>query len=281
MTNQTDQQTALITGATGGLGLEAAIGLAKQGMRVLLVGRNKAAGAAAVERIRQETGADRATFIPVDLSVQAQVHDLARQVNELTSRLDVLIHAAGIVIAQRSETVDGVEENLAVNFLAPRLLTEDLLPLLKMSIPARIISVTTLVEPLGSLRLNDLQRTHGYHALAAYAGTKRALALWTRDLARQLEGSGVTVNLFDPYVMRTHFATAADAPLLFKIAGPFLLNPRRAGKGLVRVATDPRLQKITGARFLLGLRFPHLPGTGSEPLARQLDQVSNQFIVQP
>lgn len=282
MPNATDiQHTALITGGTSGLGLEAAVGLAKQGMRVLLVGRNASAGRAAVERIRQETGADCASFLHADLSVQAQVHDLSQRVRDLTNRLDILIHGAGVVLATRHETADGVEETLAVNFLAPRILTEELLPLLKSSTPARIISVTTIVEPLGGLHLHDLQRTQGYHALAAYAGTKRVLALWTRDLARQLKGSGVSVNLFDPYVMRTPFATAPDAPLLFKLAGPFLLNPQHAGKGLVRVATDPRLLNITGGRFLLGFRFPHLPGTGDEHLAQQLHQISDQLIVQP
>jgi NAD(P)-dependent dehydrogenase (short-subunit alcohol dehydrogenase family) len=280
--NVTDiQHTALITGGTSGLGLETAVGLAKHGMRVLLIGRNEAAGAGALERIRQEAGADRATFLRTDLSVQAQIHDLAQRVRDLTNRLDVLIHGAGVVRARRHETAEGIEETLAVNFLAPRILTEELLPLLKSSIPARIISVTTIVEPLGSLHLHDLQRTEGYHALAAYAGTKRVFALWTRDLARQLEGSGVTVNLFDPYVMRTPFATAPDAPLLFKLAGPFLLNPQHAGKGLVRVATDPRLLKTTGARFLLGLRFPHLPGTSDEHLAQQLLQVSDPLIIHP
>src|SRR5215472_5948900 len=152
MPNVTDiQHTALITGGTSGLGLEAAVGLAKYGMRVLLLGRNGVAGAGAVERIRQEAGADRATFLRVDLSVQAQIHDLAQRVREITDRLDVIIHAAGIVRARRHETPEGIEETLAVNYLAPRILTEALLPLLKSSIPARIISVTTIVEPLGSL----------------------------------------------------------------------------------------------------------------------------------
>lgn len=273
------QHVALITGGTSGLGLETARGLVQQGIQVLLVGRNENAGATAIEQLRRENSNAQVAFLRADLSVQAQVHDLAQRVQADVNRLDLLIHAAGIVLPSRRETSEGIEETLAVNFLAPRILTEALLPLLTSSAPSRIICVTTLVEPLGGLRLDDLQRTHNYGSLAAYAGTKRVLVLWARDLARQLIGSNVTVNLFDPYVMRTPFATASDAPLLFKIANPFLLNPRRAGRGLVRVATDPRLRDVTGVRFLLGNRFPHLPGTGSRQLALQLRKASDQLIV--
>lgn len=272
-------RVALITGGTSGLGLEAARGLVQQGVQVLLVGRNENAGNAALERLRRENSNAQVAFLRADLAVQAQVHDLAQRVQAAVARLDLLIHAAGIVLPTRRETSEGIEETLAVNFLAPRILTEALLPLLKASAPSRIICVTTLVEPLGGLRLDDLQRTHNYAPLAAYAGTKRVLVLWARDLAQQLSGSGVTVNLFDPYVMRTPFATAPDAPLLFKVANPFLLNPRRAGQGLVRVATDPSLSNVTGIRFLLGNRFPHLPGTGSRQLALQLRQASDKLIV--
>jgi NAD(P)-dependent dehydrogenase (short-subunit alcohol dehydrogenase family) len=270
---------ALITGGTSGLGLEAARGLIQQDVQVLLVGRNENAGATVLERLRNEKSDAQVAFLRADLAIQAQVRDLAQKVRSTVDRLDMLIHGAGIVLPTRRETSEGIEQTLAVNFLAPRILTEELLPLLKASAPSRIIGVTTLVEPLGGLRLNDLQRTRNYAPLATYAGTKRVLVLWARDLARQLAGSGVTVNLFDPYVMRTPFATAPDAPLLFKIANPFLLNPRRAGRGLVRVATDLTLRDVTGARFLLGNRFPHLPGTGSSELARQLRQASDQLIV--
>lgn len=272
-------RVALITGGTSGLGLEVARGLIQQGMQVLLVGRNEHTGATTIEQLRGDNRNAQVTFLRADLSIQAQVRDLAQHVRASVNQLDVLIHAAGIVLPTRRETSEGIEETLAVNFLAPRILTEELLPLLKTSAPSRIICVTTLVEPLGGLRLHDLQRIRHYAPLAAYAGTKRVLTLWTRDLARQLGGTGVTVNLFDPYVMRTPFATAPDAPLLFKIANPFLLNPRRAGRGLVRLATDTALQDVTGKRFLLGSRFPHLPGTGSSVLARQLYQASDRLII--
>ena len=273
------RRVALITGGTSGLGLEVARGLAAQGMQLLLVGRNEQTGATALEQLQSENSDVQVAFLRADLALQAQVLDLAQYVRANVNRLDVLIHGAGIVLPTRRETSEGIEETLAVNFLAPRILTEELLPLLKASVPSKIICVTTLVEPLGGLRLNDLQRTRNYAPLAAYSGTKRVLVLWARDLARQLNGSGVTVNLFDPYVMRTSFATAPDAPLLFKIANPFLLNPRRAGRGLVRVATDSALRDVTGVRFLLGNRFPHLPGTGTNELARQLRQASDQLIV--
>lgn len=135
MTSSTNNHhVALITGGTSGLGFEAARGFIQQDMQVLLVGRNENAGAATIERLRRENSNAQATFLRADLALQSQVRDVARQVRASVDRLDLLIHAAGIVLPTRRETSEGIEQTLAVNFLAPRILTEELLPLLRWNI---------------------------------------------------------------------------------------------------------------------------------------------------
>jgi NAD(P)-dependent dehydrogenase (short-subunit alcohol dehydrogenase family) len=270
----------LITGGTAGVGLETARLLVTAGAEVTIVGSDPIRGAAAEQALNTDPGRfGHATFIAADLSSMREVHRLADTVNERLDRLDVLINNAGIVATQRVETVDGFELTFAVNYLAPFALTNDLLPLLRSSQPARVLSLTAAVEPIGRLPFGDLQRERHFGGLRAYAQSKRALAMFTLELARrqQADGGGVTANVIDPFLVRTALTSAKDVPVLFKLARPMMIRPQTAARWVARAATDERLASTTGHHFMLGHQAPTPPGSRNRNRAARLWEASTQL----
>ncbi len=196
-------RTVLVTGATGGIGLATASRLAGLGARVGLVGRDAARTAAAAGRLR-DGGAEVDVFL-ADLSSQRDVRALAGQVLAAYARLDVLVNNVGGYWATRHETADGLERTFAVNHLAPFLLTNLLLDRLRASAPARVVTVSSGAQAMGRIDLDDLQGSQGYNGQRAYNQSKLANVMFTYELARRLEGSGVTANALHPGVVRTAF----------------------------------------------------------------------------
>ena len=274
----------LITGGTSGVGLETARLLITGGAEVTIVGRDPIKGAAAEEALNDDPGrVGRATFVAANLSSMREVHTLADTVGQRVDRLDVLIHNAGIVTTRRTETVDGYEQTFAVNYLAPFALTDRLLPLLKNSQPARVLSLTAAVEPFGRLPFKDLQRERHFGGLRAYAQSKRALAMFTLELARRqkAKGDGVTANVIDPFLVRTALTSAQDVPVLFKLARPLMIRPQTAAHWVSRAATDERFASTTGRHFMLGHRTPTPPGTRSRKRASRLWDLSIELTRNP
>ena len=254
----------LITGGTSGVGLETARLLVAAGADVSIVGSDPTKGAEAERVLNDALGTGgRATFICADLSSLQQVYRLAETVRDRLDRLDVLINNAGIVATKRVETVDGYERTFAVNYLAPFALTNDLLPLLKQSAPSRILSLTAAVEPIGRLPFEDLQRERHFGGLRAYSQSKKALAMFTLELARRepAAASGITANVIDPFLVRTGLTSATEVPLLFKLARPLMIRPTTAARWVGRAATDERFVNTTGRHFMLGRRVPSPPGS--------------------
>lgn len=267
----------LITGGTSGVGLETARLLVTAGAEVTIVGSDPIKGADAEQVLNTAPGrVGRATFIAADLSSMQEVHQLAETIKDRLDRLDVLINNAGIVATKRTETVDGYELTLAVNYLAAFALTNDLLALLRSSQPARVLSLTAAVEPIGRLPFGDLQRERHFGGLRAYAQSKKALAMFTLELARreQADGGGVTANVIDPFLVRTGLTSAKDVPVLFKLARPLMIRPQTAARWVARAATDERLASTTGRHFMLGHRVPTPPGTRSRKRAARLWEAS-------
>ena len=263
----------LVTGGTSGVGLETARLLVAAGAEVTIVGSDQVKGAEAEQALNDDPGrVGRASFIAADLSSMHQVHQLAETVIERLGRLDVLINNAGIVATKRIETVDGYELTFAVNYLASFALTNDLLPLLRSSQPARVLSLTAAVEPIGRLPFDDLQRARHFGGLRAYSQSKKALAMFTLELARRqrAEDSGVTANVIDPFLVRTGLTGAKDVPILFKLARPLMIRPETAARWVARAATDERFASTTGRHFMLGHRAPTPPGTRNRKRARRL-----------
>jgi NAD(P)-dependent dehydrogenase (short-subunit alcohol dehydrogenase family) len=271
-------KVCVVTGATSGIGKATAIALAKQGAQVVVVGRDRAR----TEATQEEVAAVAAGAMPqvqiADLSSMAQVRDLAERLGGL-DRIGVLINNAGFVASQRRVTEDGFEEVFAVNHLAPFLLSNLLLGKLTASAPARVITVTSDAHTAARLDLDNLNLEHGWDSWRSYSNSKLANILFTRELARRLEGTGVTANCAHPGVVRTGFGRDAS-PLLrigLTIARPFLLSPERGASTIVYLATSPDVAGATGGYYVKSqLREPS-KAAQDEATARRLWELSEEL----
>jgi retinol dehydrogenase-14 len=241
-------KAVLITGGTSGIGKAAATALAGMGANVVITGRNGERGDRALQEIREESGNEGVEVMLADLAVQAEVRRLAEEFRERHDRLDVLVNNAGLVLSERTETPDGIETQLATNHLAPFLLTNLLLDLLKKSAPSRIITVSSDAHRWGKIDLNDLQSKKRYRAFPVYGMTKLANIMFTYELAERLEGTGVTANCMHPGGVSTNFAVGSRSPfaLLFRAFKPFMRSPKQGADTLVYLAASPEAEGMTG-----------------------------------
>ena len=241
-------KVVLITGGTSGIGRAAAAALAAMGAEVVVTGRDRERGEAAVEEIRRDSGNERVSLVLADLSVQAEVRGLAEEFRERHDRLDVLVNNAGLVQSRRVETPDGLELTLAVNHLAPFLLTDLLLDLLKKSAPSRVITVSSEARRGASIDFDDLQSERRYRGFPVYGMTKMANILFTYELAERLEGTGVVANCLHPGAVSTNFAQNNHGPiaLLFRLFKPFMRSPEQGADTLVYLASSPEAGELNG-----------------------------------
>jgi NAD(P)-dependent dehydrogenase (short-subunit alcohol dehydrogenase family) len=244
-------KVVLITGGTSGIGRAAATALAAMGAEVAVTGRSRQRGEAAVEEIRDTSGNERVSLMLADLAVQTEVRGLAEEFRERYDRLDVLVNNAGIIQSKRTETPDGLELTLAVNHLAPFLLTNLLLDLLKESAPSRIITVSSEARRGAQIDFEDLQSERRYRAFKVYGMTKLANILFTYELAERLEGTGVVANCLHPGGVNTNFGTnnRSVGTLLFRAFKPFMRTPEQGADTIVYLAISPEAGKMTG-RYL-------------------------------
>jgi NAD(P)-dependent dehydrogenase (short-subunit alcohol dehydrogenase family) len=235
-------RTALITGATDGVGRVVARALAQQGWRVLVHGRDRARGEALVREIEQAGGS--ATFLAADLASLAEVRRLADSVKQQTDRLELLINNAGIGTVGsahgRQTSADGHELRFAVNYLAGFLLTHLLLPLLKASAPARIVNVASAGQQ--AIDFADVMLTRSYSGGAAYRQSKLAQILFTVDLAHELDGSGVIANTLHPstYMNTTMVRQSGTTPISTVEDG---------AAAILQLAVSPNLDGKSGLYF--------------------------------
>jgi retinol dehydrogenase-14 len=244
-------KVVLITGGTSGIGRAAATALAAMGAEVAVTGRSRQRGEAAVEEIRDTSGNERVSLMLADLAVQTEVRGLAEEFRERYDRLDVLVNNAGIIQSKRTETPDGLELTLAVNHLAPFLLTNLLLDLLKESAPSRIITASSEARRGAQIDFEDLQSERRYRAFKVYGMTKLANILFTYELAERLEGTGVVANCLHPGGVNTNFGTnnRSFGTLLFRAFKPFMRTPEQGADTIVYLAISPEAGKMTG-RYL-------------------------------
>jgi retinol dehydrogenase 12 len=246
-------KTCLVTGATSGIGEIAARELARLGARVIVVGRSPERCAATLDRIRGETGATEVESIVADLSWQAEVRRLADQVRERCERLDVLLNNAGGMFLDRRESPDGIELTLALNHLSYFLLTNQLLPLIKASAPARIVNVASGAHKGASIDFDDIQGRRRYSGWPAYQQSKLANILFTYELARRLEGSGVTANVLHPGFVRTRFFADFTGwiGMITKLGAALVaIGPEEGARTSVYLASSPEVERVTGQYFV-------------------------------
>jgi NAD(P)-dependent dehydrogenase (short-subunit alcohol dehydrogenase family) len=243
----------VVTGATNGIGLAAAEALGRHGARLALVARSADRGAGAATRVRRAAGGSADVDVLIaDLTSQRSVRQLAAELQERYARVDVLVNNAGAMHTRRELTEDGIERSWALNHLAPFLLTTLLLDQLQGSGPARIVTTSSAAHRGARIPFEDLQAAHSYDGFRRYGQTKLANILFTFELARRLDGTGVTANCFHPGFVASGFARN-NGPLLRFAMGltrPFARSPRRGADTLVWLADAPDVAGETGGYFV-------------------------------
>jgi NAD(P)-dependent dehydrogenase (short-subunit alcohol dehydrogenase family) len=244
-------KTVLITGANQGIGKASAIALGKLGARLVIVCRNGQKGRAAVADI-QQAGVSDVELIVGDMSSQADIRRVAGEFRAKNERLDVLLNNAGVLVTTKRTTIDGIEETFAVNHLGYFLLTHLLVDMLKASAPSRIVSVSSEAHRRVPMRWDDLEfKKTEYSSFAAYGQSKLANILFTRELARRLEGTQVTANCLHPGVVATGFGSTDGGVMsvVMKVASPFLITPEKGARTSIFLASSPDVQGVSGKYF--------------------------------
>jgi NAD(P)-dependent dehydrogenase (short-subunit alcohol dehydrogenase family) len=251
--NHPRTRTALITGASSGLGKAVARALAGAGDRVLLVARNRERGEAARSELAAATGSDRIELLLADLASQAEVRRLAADVLGRVARLHLLVNNAATAFRGRGVTEDGVERTLAVNHLAPFLLTNLLLDPLRAAAPARVVNVGTRIDTAMDFDDVNFER-RPYRMMQAYGQSKLGNIHFTRALARRLAGTGVTVNCVFPGVFLSSLglhdgAQALWLKLFARLFGWALPKPEKAAERVLYLLNAPDVADISGEYF--------------------------------
>jgi NAD(P)-dependent dehydrogenase (short-subunit alcohol dehydrogenase family) len=203
----------LITGATGGIGKQTALALAKIGAQVIITGRNKSSGEETVAEIKQVSGNSKVDLLIGDLSAQANIHSLAEQFKVKFDRLDVLINNAGLASSKRELTADGIESNFAVNVVAPFLLTHLLMDRLKSSASARVITLMGGDVP-SKLDLDNLQSEHSFDGLNSYSQSKLTMMAMMYEFSQRVQGANVTINVCYPGQASTNMTRSVTPEML-------------------------------------------------------------------
>jgi retinol dehydrogenase 14 len=245
-------KTVLITGGTGGIGRAAATALSRMGARVGITGRDRPRAEHAAAAIARESGNPAVDVFVADMSSQTEVRQLAGEVLAAYPRLDVLLNNVGGFWAHRHATADGLEHTFALNHLAPFLLTSLLLDRLIASAPARVVTVSSGAQSMGKIDFDNLMGEQKYSGQAAYNQSKLANVMFTYELARRLEGTGVTATALHPGVTSTGFGAedmARGWGRLIAVMRPFMKSPARGAETSVYLASSPDAEGVTGRYF--------------------------------
>lgn len=245
-------KTCMVTGASSGIGRVTAVELARLGARTVLVCRDRGRGEATLAQIAKETGSRDVELKLADLSSQSAIRNLAREFLAKDQPLHVLVNNAGVVNLRRSLTRDGIETVFAVNHIAYFLLTNLLLERLEISAPARIINVASDAHRMARIGFDDLGGSRRYAAMRNYAQSKLANILFTYELARRLEGSGVTANCAHPGAVATGLAqnNGAWVRALTKLLGLFFRTPEQGAATSIYLASSPEVEGVSGKYFI-------------------------------
>ena len=246
-----DSRTAVVTGASGGIGLETTRALAKRGYRVVMLCRNPKKGDAARADVLSTVPGASLDIVLADLSSMQQVRAAAGEIEARCERLDVLVNNAGIQLRRQQRTPEGLDLLIATNHLGPFLLTNLLVPLLRKSAPSRVVVVASEAHKFSKeLHMDELQATRSYGILGMrrYGETKLMNIVFARELARRLDGSGVTVNAVHPGSVATYLGEPPK--VISTLSSRFMKTAAVGAATSVRVATDPALEGVTGGYFV-------------------------------
>jgi NAD(P)-dependent dehydrogenase (short-subunit alcohol dehydrogenase family) len=265
-------RTCLVTGASSGIGEETALALARLGARVVLVCRSRERGERSRAAIAQRSGNDAVDLVLGDLASLAEVRQLAAELLATCPAIQVLVNNAAVVNLRRTTTVDGLESTFAVNHLAHFLLTNLLLDRIRESAPARIVNVASNGHKLGKLDFDDLQSERDYRCMRVYGVSKLANVLFSYELARRLQGTGVTANCLHPGAVATRLShnNGAIAVIVTALLKPFFLSPARGAATSIHLAAADEVEGVSGKYFVRRREVPSSPASYDEAVARRL-----------
>jgi NAD(P)-dependent dehydrogenase (short-subunit alcohol dehydrogenase family) len=269
-------RTVLITGASSGLGYEAALKLARLGANVVMVARDAQRGETALAAVQAVARPASVSLLRCDMASLAAVRALAKDVAAHNDRLHGLVNNAGSVKMARETTPDGLEWTFAANYLGHFLLTNLLLDLLRRGAPSRIVNVSSVGHRQGTIDFDNLQFEHGgYKIMSAYGRSKLAQILFTRELARRLQGSGVTVNALHPGAVATGIWTRETLPWYARAPIAlakrlFMTTPSEGADRILYLATSPDVEGATGGYYEKDRLVQPSPAARDEELAVRL-----------
>ena len=281
MTSSMQNKSVLVTGATAGIGLVTARELARKGAHVTIVGRSPEKCALVAEQIKIATDNPNVETIVADLSSREGVHRTAYEFKKRHTRLDVLVNNAGGVFMSRELSKDGIEMTFALNHLNYFLLTHLLLDVLKSSAPARVVNVSSDAHRGGKVNFDDIQYKKGYSGFAVYSQSKLCNILFTYELARRLEGTGVTVNALHPGFVSSEFGknNGFMMRLILKILTPVAKNANDGASTSIYLASSREVDGVSGKYFVDAREVPSDPATYDIGVAEKLWNLSLEMIL--
>ena len=250
--NEMERKICVVTGSNSGIGKETALALAGKGATVVMAVRSREKGEATIQEILKEIPDASLDLMICDVSSRKSIEDFVEEFTGKYSRLEVLVNNAGAEFGRRQTTRDGFESSFAVNYLGPFLLTQKLLPTLSRSIPSRIINLSSGLHKQGHVDFNDLQSEKRYAGMKAYSNAKLMVLLWTYELSRRLQGSGVSVNAVQPGFAATNLGRNSGnlmQSVMFSLVRPMQTTAKKAAETSVYVASSPEVEGITGKCF--------------------------------
>jgi NAD(P)-dependent dehydrogenase (short-subunit alcohol dehydrogenase family) len=277
-----EDKVCVVTGGTDGIGKAAAYGLALQGATLLVHGRDRDKGVRAVAELKARSGNPSIEFVQADFASLAAVRRLAAEIVQRAPRVDVLVNNAGGVFARRTLSEDGYELTFAVNHLAPFLLTHLLLDTLKVGTPARIVTTSSEAHRRAKIALDDLQSARRYSPMGVYGSSKLANILFTRVLAKRLEGTAVTATCLHPGFVKTSFGRGFDvSPLLgqlFALISRFARTPEKGAETVIYLAASQEVQGASGGYYFdCRLKTPSAAAQ-DDAVAERLWQLSERLV---
>jgi len=270
-------KTCIITGANSGIGKVTAIELAKMNATLVLLCRDKERGESAQKEIIELTGNNNVDLILCDLSSQKEIRNFVAEFKRKYQDLHVLINNAGVMLSKKTQSVDGFEMNFAVNHLAPFLLTNLLLDMLKKSAPSRIVNVGSAAHRMGKIDFEDLQRENKKGRLMGlYGSSKLAMTLVSYELSRKLEGSNVTVNVLHPGLINTNLGRDRSSTSQ-GFARKFFKTPEVGAETSIFLASSPEVEGITGKYYAKKKAKPSSKESYNEEYAKKLWEISEKM----